>query len=49
MTTRVSFNLSYKLGKSDKMRPFRSFITPFRNKFNNLVTQKHDCYILFII
>ena len=49
MSVHVLLNLSNELGKRYKMRGLPSILSLFRNEFNNLIIQEHECWILFNI
>ena len=43
MTAHVILNLLNELGKRDKMRGMPSIFSLFRNEFNKLIIQEHEC------
>ena len=49
MSGHVLLNLLNELGKRDKMRGVSSILPLYRNEFNKLNEQEHECLILSTI
>ena len=43
MSAHVLLNLLNELRKRNKMRGLQSILLLFRNEFNNLIIQEHEC------
>ena len=43
MSAHCLSNLSNELGKRNKMRGLPSILSLFRNEFNKLIIQEHEC------